>query len=605
MKLEIEKQNLVTYRETELRKYKSEMARMQEEVKTFQTRNQSLELKCERSNDRFNELQAKLSEEQEVNMQLREEMKNLQESLTSSSRRAHEAEVKYMCTKKDLVEDHLNRVIAQLGEEAQHMRRLLPHAADDTIPDRTALLRSIVAWDETIKNLSDQKRLFMDEGARLLGMVNQGRPLNALPPGDLPIPVIPTISITPLLSLGQKNIVKPAPPVNIPENSQIPARHVSSSPHTPLQPPPCVDPPPPTGMSLMYPPPGLDNPMFMHNGATAAAFNSGAIPKTSVSQPSTTPETPNNTKWPDTHQLLMGQPTWEYNEGDAKPIIVGNHALNVQAKESKKPSKPTSLAVGNVTGAIADPGVGSSSSAYGLSDISLNANAEASMSTANTLPTPTLHQPSTQTVTKPKFQNLTSTSSVGAIGTLPPKLVRPQPRQASNSKLGKQTTAAKEDCVASTTSYKKLIEVCKQRVGKDFSSPDICSALREVRIQNNNSLSGITTEAIVERVRNQLRSRRPGSGQATVAPWAGLTQGSGKNASGPDWQGPVTEDGVKVEESCSICLEALNASPTVPLQCQHVFHEKCIKDWLKRQSNCPNCRTFALMTDEYPSLTHA
>lgn len=135
--------------------------------------------------------------------------------------------------------------------------------------------------------------------------------------------------------------------------------------------------------------------------------------------------------------------------------------------------------------------------------------------------------------------------------------------------------------------------------------PEICSALREVRIQNNNSLSGISTEKIVERVKLQLRCRHPGAGQASVAPWAGLTQGSAANASGPEWKGPVNEEGMKVEESCSICLEALSVSATVPLQCQHVFHEKCIKDWLKRQSNCPNCRTFALMTDEYPSLTHS
>lgn len=51
-------------RENDAKKFKSEMARMQEEVKTFQSRSQSLELKCERSNDRFNEVQAKLAEEQ-------------------------------------------------------------------------------------------------------------------------------------------------------------------------------------------------------------------------------------------------------------------------------------------------------------------------------------------------------------------------------------------------------------------------------------------------------------------------------------------------------------------------------------------------------------
>lgn len=601
--LTAEKLSLLAQRESESRKFKSDMSRMQDEVKTFQSRNQSLELKCERSNDRVNELQAKLAEEQEVSMQLREEMKNLQESLTSSSRRAHEAEVKYMCIKKDLVEDRLNRTIERLSEEASHMRHLLPHASEDTVPDRATLSRSIVAWDETVKSLRDDKRTFTEEGKRLLGMVNQGRPLNALPPGDLVIPSIPDISVAPLLCLGQKctNMAS----LKIAESTPERVRPPSCSPQPPLQTCANVDPPPVT-IPLIYSPSALEgNPIFMRNGATAAAFNSGAIPKGAINQPSTTPEILNSTKWADPTQLLIGSLPWEYTEADAKPLIVGPHSHGVQTKGNKKSNKPTSLTGASVSGTISDAG-SSNSSAYGLSDISLNASAEVSMSAGHSQPTPTLHQPTPLTVTKPKFQNLTSSSSVGAIGTLPPKLVRPQSRQAANAvKLVNQPAINKEDNVASTASYKKLIDICKQRIGKDYTSPEICSALREVRIQNNNSLSGISTEKIVERVKLQLRCRHPGAGQASVAPWAGLTQGSAANASGPEWKGPVNEEGMKVEESCSICLEALSVSATVPLQCQHVFHEKCIKDWLKRQSNCPNCRTFALMTDEYPSLTHS
>ncbi|XP_069956802.1 E3 ubiquitin-protein ligase TTC3 isoform X5 [Cherax quadricarinatus] len=607
VELEAEKQSLVAQRESESRKFKSDMSRMQDEVKTFQSKNQSLELKYERCNDKFNELQGKLVEEQEVNMQIREEMKNLQESLTSSSQRAHEAEVKYMCIKKDLVEDHLNRTIERLSDEVRQLRRLLPSASEETIPDRATLTRSIVTWDETIKSLRDHRRTFTEEGKKLLGMVNQGRPLNALPPGDLSIPPIPSISVAPLLSLGQKTSRKSSPLI-APENNQELAKHPSSSPQTPLLPltvPVSVDPPPSVGIPLIYQSSALEgNPVFMRNGGTAVPFNCGAIPKGIINQPSTTAEIPSSTKWGDAPSLLMGTHTWEYSDGDVKPLIVGTHALGVQAKESKNPSKPTSLTVGGVSVSITDS-VGSNSSAYGLSDISLNASAEVNMSSAHTQSTPTLHQPTTLTVTKPKFQNLSSNSSVGTIGAPPPKLVRPQSRQSQNTvKMGNQGSVVKDDSVTITTSYKKLIEICKQRIGKDHTSPEICSALREVRNQNNNSLSGMSTEKIVERVKLQLRSRHAGCGQATVAPWAGLTQGPGASP-GPEWKGPVNEEGMKAEESCSICLEALSASSTVPLQCQHVFHEKCIKDWLKRQSNCPNCRTFALMTDEYPSLTHS
>lgn len=39
-----------------------------------------------------------------------------------------------------------------------------------------------------------------EEGTRLLGMIHQGRPLSALPVGDLAIPSIPNLTVAPLLS---------------------------------------------------------------------------------------------------------------------------------------------------------------------------------------------------------------------------------------------------------------------------------------------------------------------------------------------------------------------------------------------------------------------
>ncbi|XP_063599461.1 uncharacterized protein LOC134775781 isoform X3 [Penaeus indicus] len=606
--IQTEKESLSAQRENETKKLRSELSRLQEEMKATQTRSQSLENKCERSNDRANEFEAKLMEEQEVTAQLREKIRNLQETLTSSSRRAHEAEVKYLCTKKDLVEVHLTRTINRLTEEASLMRLLHQTASDETKPDRATLSRSIVAWDDSIKSLRDRKRVFLEEAVRLLGMVNQGRPLNALPLGDLDVPAIPDMSVAPLLMAQQKMNSKPMP--KLPIGEQVINRPGNSSSSSP-QPVPV-----PHGSKALLPTPigppllptALDTrPLYLHNGVNPLAFTGGAIPKRATpAQPSTTPELPGTQKWPDSHQLFVGQLPWEFNEGDVKPITVGNHTLNVQAKESKKPTKPPSLAVGSLASTVGEPATVGSHSAYGLSDISLNANAEASKTSVGPLPSPILHPPSTTTVTKPKFQNLTSNNSVGAIGTPPPKLVRPLPRQPPNAVKGAiPNPASKDDSVTSTASYKRLIEICKQRVGKEYSSPEVCSALREVRIQNNKSLSGLNVDMIVDRVKAHLKSRRPGSGQATLAPWASLTQCPKSGNGGPEWQGPGGDEGSAPEEQCSICLEALNACPTVPLQCQHVFHEKCIKDWLKRQSNCPNCRTFALMTDEYPSLTHS
>ncbi|CAL4082643.1 unnamed protein product [Meganyctiphanes norvegica] len=51
------------------------------------------------------------------------------------------------------------------------------------------------------------------------------------------------------------------------------------------------------------------------------------------------------------------------------------------------------------------------------------------------------------------------------------------------------------------------------------------------------------------------------------------------------------------EDHCSICLETFVTRPTVSLTCKHVFHERCVRNWLKRQSNCPNCRKIANIND--------
>ncbi|CAD8107808.1 unnamed protein product [Paramecium sonneborni] len=46
---------------------------------------------------------------------------------------------------------------------------------------------------------------------------------------------------------------------------------------------------------------------------------------------------------------------------------------------------------------------------------------------------------------------------------------------------------------------------------------------------------------------------------------------------------------------CTICLEQINQSeiPIIQLKCHntHIFHEKCIRDWLQQNKKCPLCNT--------------
>ena len=41
-------------------------------------------------------------------------------------------------------------------------------------------------------------------------------------------------------------------------------------------------------------------------------------------------------------------------------------------------------------------------------------------------------------------------------------------------------------------------------------------------------------------------------------------------------------------EECMICLEPLN-NEIAEVSCSHLFHYKCIKEWLSNNDRCPLC----------------
>ncbi len=45
------------------------------------------------------------------------------------------------------------------------------------------------------------------------------------------------------------------------------------------------------------------------------------------------------------------------------------------------------------------------------------------------------------------------------------------------------------------------------------------------------------------------------------------------------------------KKNCIICLEDFkNREEIVTLPCTHIFHTKCIKDWLIEEKSCPICK---------------
>ena len=42
--------------------------------------------------------------------------------------------------------------------------------------------------------------------------------------------------------------------------------------------------------------------------------------------------------------------------------------------------------------------------------------------------------------------------------------------------------------------------------------------------------------------------------------------------------------------SCSICLDVISEDTKIITKCNHIFHKKCILQWLEENENCPLCR---------------
>ena len=47
-------------------------------------------------------------------------------------------------------------------------------------------------------------------------------------------------------------------------------------------------------------------------------------------------------------------------------------------------------------------------------------------------------------------------------------------------------------------------------------------------------------------------------------------------------------------DACSICLDELysdeNGDDIIQIKCNHMFHKRCLDDWIEQQKNCPLCK---------------
>ncbi|MPD02341.1 hypothetical protein E2C01_097919 [Portunus trituberculatus] len=118
-------------------------------------------------------------------------------------------------------------------------------------------------------------------------MIHQGRPLSALPVGDLAVPSIPTLSVAPLLSRFQVILSMDLPRHSSPgpQGPPLLSGTTQPQPQPPMADLSCKVPLIPNPPAFLLPGPFNGHPLLMQNGGLPPNHASGAIPKGATSAP--------------------------------------------------------------------------------------------------------------------------------------------------------------------------------------------------------------------------------------------------------------------------------------------------------------------------------
>ncbi|NXE49779.1 TTC3 ligase, partial [Casuarius casuarius] len=184
-----------------------------------------------------------------------------------------------------------------------------------------------------------------------------------------------------------------------------------------------------------------------------------------------------------------------------------------------------------------------------------------------------------------------------------------------------------------------------QTIFPNYSSSEFINFIKEVRIKNGNTLSGLRLDEILRRVTELILDHQskastsvgravklvssasvgqtgtqtqevPAEENVPSPPKARPKNATSKNPypSRPNSQpwGNVgatsrskwkkSDDTISDDDPCIICHEELSRD-SCELECGHRFHRECIRTWLKEHSStCPICRVHALLPEDFPEL---
>ncbi|KAM5281187.1 E3 ubiquitin-protein ligase TTC3 [Ctenodactylus gundi] len=179
---------------------------------------------------------------------------------------------------------------------------------------------------------------------------------------------------------------------------------------------------------------------------------------------------------------------------------------------------------------------------------------------------------------------------------------RPEQRRKANQKQPVPQGRAP----GSSQSPKKLFDNITEQLSATFpcySSSELAGFVKKVRSKNKNSLSGLSTGEIVQRVtehiRDEEKKKKPNPGKdkrtSEASDAASVTRSSRSPPSGAAGPSNPTK-GQKTKgfsaphvKSCELCHETFKSKNIRVLICGHKFHKGCFKQCLKGQKTCPAC----------------
>ncbi|XP_061182911.1 uncharacterized protein LOC133191196 [Saccostrea echinata] len=168
------------------------------------------------------------------------------------------------------------------------------------------------------------------------------------------------------------------------------------------------------------------------------------------------------------------------------------------------------------------------------------------------------------------------------------QLPLPPPLPPQKNLSQKASTASEK-----ANNFEKLV----QRLSEIFAGlnrEEVISVITSVRKQRG-GLSGLSVKDIVAHARVFATQIMKNKNKVVTQSY-------------PDFSMPFQKTQVKSppkddEDICVICHDGLSSEEVKNLECGHIFHAGCIKQWVYgREMTCPTCRRLVLFPEEFPKL---